>query len=192
MQVVNCSTPAQYFHALRRQMRRNFRKPLIVMTPKSLLRHKLCVSKLADFGPGTTFHRVYYDAPPKLPDAEIARIVLCSGKVYYELKDELERRQIPDVYILRLEQFYPFPVKSLSLELARFKGAEIVWCQEESANMGAWSFVQPRLERVLHAIEAARPIVKYAGRPESASPATGHYAHHVREQKKLIDEALTL
>ena len=192
MQVVNCTAPAQLFHVLRRQVRRNFRKPLIVMTPKSLLRHKLCVSKLAEFGPGTSFHRVYYDAPPPVPDGQVARVVLCSGKVYYDLYEELERRKLKEVYILRLEQLYPFPVKSLSAELARFKGAEFVWCQEESANMGAWSFVEPRLEDVLRAIGAARAQLRYVGRPASAAPATGLYARHLQEQKKLIDEALSL
>jgi len=192
MQVVNCSTPSQLFHVLRRQVRRNFRKPLIVMTPKSLLRHKLCVSKLTEIGPGTSFHRVYYDGPPRVPDNQVARIVLCSGKVYYDLYEELERRKLKEIYILRLEQLYPFPVKSLSAELARFKGAEFVWCQEESANMGAWSFVEPRLEEVLRAIGAARPTLRYVGRPASAAPATGLYARHLQEQKKLIDEALSL
>ncbi len=192
MQVVNCSTPSQYFHALRRQMRRNFRKPLVVMTPKSLLRHRHCVSRLADMGPGTSFHRVYYDWAPRLPDGGIARIVLCSGKVYYDILEELEKRGLKEVYLLRLEQLYPFPVRALSAELARFKQAEFVWCQEEPRNMGAWSFVGPRLEEVLAAVGAARPRPIYAGRAESASPATGLHARHVQEQKRLIDEALSL
>ncbi len=192
MQVVNCTTPAQYFHVLRRQMRRNFRKPLVVMTPKSLLRHKLCVSKLSDFGQGTSFHRVFYDMPLAVPESRISRVILCSGKVYYDLYEELQRRQLKEIYILRLEQLYPVPVKSLSAELARFKGAEFLWCQEESANMGAWSFVRPRIEDILVAIGAARPHLKYAGRPESASTATGHYEDHIKEQKKLVDDALSL
>jgi 2-oxoglutarate dehydrogenase E1 component len=192
MQVVNCTTPAQFFHALRRQIRRNFRKPLIVMTPKSLLRHKLAVSKLADMGPGTSFHRVFYDWAPKVPDQKVARIVLCSGKVYYDLFEELERRKIQDVYLMRLEQLYPFPVKSLSAECARFKSAEFVWCQEESKNQGAWTFLKPRLDEVLASIGAARPSLRYVGRPESAAPATGNHERHVQEQKKLVDEALSL
>ncbi|HUC62396.1 MAG TPA: 2-oxoglutarate dehydrogenase E1 component [Alphaproteobacteria bacterium] len=192
MQVVNCTTPSQYFHALRRQIRRNFRKPLIVMTPKSLLRHKLAVSKLADMGPGTSFHRVYYDWAPKVADDKVARIVLCSGKVYYDLFEELERRKLTDVYLLRLEQLYPFPVKSLSSELARFKGAEFVWCQEESKNMGAWTFVKPRLDEVLASVGAVRPSVRYVGRPESAAPATGNHERHVEEQKRLVEEALSI
>ncbi|MFI4988008.1 MAG: 2-oxoglutarate dehydrogenase E1 component [Alphaproteobacteria bacterium] len=192
MQVVNCTTPAQYFHALRRQVRRNFRKPLIVMTPKSLLRHRLCVSKLADMGPGTSFHRVFYDWAPHVPDSQVARVVLCSGKLYYELLAELEVRKLKEIYLLRLEQLYPFPVRSLSTELARFKQAEFVWCQEEPRNMGAWSFVEPRMEEVLISIGAARQRLNYAGRAESASTATGLHARHVQEQKRLIDEALSL
>ncbi len=192
LQVVNCTTPAQYFHVLRRQMRRNFRKPLIVMTPKSLLRHKLAVSKLADMGPGTSFHRLYYDWAPRVPDHQVARVVLCSGKVYYDLLEELEKRKLKEIYLLRLEQLYPCPLHSLSTELARFKQAEFVWCQEESRNMGAWFFVEPRLEQVLVSIGAARPRPRYVGRAESASPASGHYARHLQEQRKLVDEALSL
>ncbi|HUI18426.1 MAG TPA: 2-oxoglutarate dehydrogenase E1 component [Alphaproteobacteria bacterium] len=192
LQVVNCSTPSQYFHVLRRQMRRNFRKPLIVMTPKSLLRHKGCVSRLADMGPGTSFHRVFYDWAPKLPDGELKRVVLCSGKIYYDLLEELEKRGRKEVYLLRLEQLYPFPERVLASELVRFKQAEFVWCQEEPRNMGAWSFVEPRLEQVLGSIAAARPRPRYAGRAESASTATGLHARHVQEQTKLIEEALSL
>ena len=192
MQVVNCSTPSQYFHALRRQVRRNFRKPLIVMTPKSLLRHRLAVSKIADMGPGTSFHRVYYEEPPRVPDNQVARVVLCTGKVFYDLFEEFEKRKLKEVYILRLEQLYPFPVKSLSVELSRFKQAEFVWCQEESRNMGAWTFVKPRMEDLLVSIGVPRPHLGYAGRAESASPATGHHARHMQEQKKLVNEALTI
>ena len=173
-------------------MRRNFRKPLIVMTPKSLLRHKLATSKLAHMGPGTSFHRVYYEEPPRVPDDQVARIVLCSGKVYYDLYEELEKRKLKEVYLLRLEQLYPFPVKSLSTELSRFKQAEFVRCQEESKNMGAWTFVEPRMEELLGTIGVARPHLKYAGRRESASPATGHHDRHMQEQKKLVDEALSI
>jgi 2-oxoglutarate dehydrogenase E1 component len=192
MQVVNCTAPAQYFHVLRRQMRRNFRKPLIVMTPKSLLRHKRCVSRLEHMAEGTSFHRVFFEEPPRLPDEQIARIVLCSGKVFYDLQEEIDRRQLKEVYVLRLEQLYPFPERALATELARFKQAEFVWCQEESKNMGAWSFVAPLLEQVLEEIGATRPRPKYAGRPASASPATGSHARHVEEQRRLVNEALTL
>ncbi len=191
-QVVNCTTPANYFHVLRRQVRRNFRKPLIVMTPKSLLRHKRCVSRLDDFMTGTTFHRVMYDDRALCPDSEVRRVVLCSGKVYYDLYEEREKRGIKDVFFLRLEQLYPFPRKALTEQLARFPKAEVVWCQEEPRNMGAWTFVDPRIEEVLLEIgsECRRPI--YAGRGEAASPATGLLRRHTEQQDSLIDKALTV
>ena len=192
MQVVNCTTPANYFHVLRRQMHREFRKPLIVMTPKSLLRHKQCVSDLEYFGPGWTFHRVMYDDEVLCPDDEVSRVVLCSGKVYYDLLEERNKRGIKEVFFLRLEQLYPFPYKALTKELSRFKQADFVWCQEEPQNMGAWTFVAPRLEEVLAKIDATikRPV--YVGRPEAASPATGLNKIHVKEQRDLVNEALTL
>src|SRR6185503_5567071 len=157
MQVANCTTPANLFHILRRQIHRNFRKPLILMTPKSLLRHKRVVSKLADMGPGTSFHRVLWDdaeahigSTVKLAlDNAIERVVLCSGKVYYDLLEEREKRGIENIYLMRVEQFYPFPARSLMKELGRFRNAEIVWAQEEPKNMGAWSFMEPNLEWVL-------------------------------------------
>ncbi len=192
MQVCNITTPANYFHALRRQMRRNFRKPLILMTPKSLLRHKLCVSALDEFGPGTTFHRVLYDNEKLCEDSEVKRVVLCSGKVYYDLYEERAKRGIENVFFLRMEQLYPFPRKALVEELSRFKDAEIVWCQEEPENMGAWTFVDRRLEAVLEEIGAKQTRPRYVGRVEAASPATGSAARHRREQEKLVDEALTL
>jgi 2-oxoglutarate dehydrogenase E1 component len=192
MQVVNCTTPANYFHVLRRQMRRKFRKPLIIMTPKSLLRHKLAVSKLDEMGPGTSFHRVLWDDVKPADDAKVRRVVLCSGKVYYDLFEERQKRGAGDVCILRLEQLYPFPHAALVEELKRFPNADVVWCQEEPKNMGAWSFVAPRLEEVLVELGAkvARPI--YTGRPEAASPATGSYHRHNMEQEALVDEALTV
>jgi 2-oxoglutarate dehydrogenase E1 component len=146
MQVVNCTTPANYFHVLRRQLNRDFRKPLIVMTPKSLLRHKLCVSSFAEMGPGTTFHRVMYDNEVLCDDKDVRRVVLCTGKVYYDLYEERAKRGIKDVFFLRLEQIYPFPRKALLHELSRFPQAEVVWCQEEPENMGAWTFLDRRLE----------------------------------------------
>ena len=192
MQVCNITTPANYFHALRRQMRRNFRKPLVVMTPKSLLRHKLCVSDLLDFGPGTGFHRVLWDNEKLCDDKDVKRVVLCSGKVYYDLFEERAKRGIDDVFFLRMEQLYPFPKKALVEELSRFKKAEIVWCQEEPENMGAWTFVDRRLEAVLTEIDADHKRPRYVGRPEAASPATGNGVRHRREQEQLVDEALTL
>ena len=191
LQVVNCTTPAQYFHVLRRQIRRNFRKPLIVMTPKSLLRHKRCVSKLDDFIEGSSFHRVMYDDVALCKDAEVRRVVLCSGKVYYDLFEEREKRGIKDVAFLRMEQLYPFPGKALTEQLARYPAAEIVWCQEEPKNMGGWTFVEPRIEQVLLELgsQCRRPI--YVGREEAAAPATGLLRRHIEQQTKLVDQALT-
>ncbi len=192
LQIVNCTTPANYCHALRRQMQRNFRKPLIVMTPKSLLRHKLCQSRLADMGPGTSFHRVLPDDRADLDAGGVKRVVLCSGKVYYDLFEEREKRGQTDVAFTRLEQLYPFPAKTLAAALARFPKAEIVWCQEEPKNMGAWSFVAPEIEAA--AIEAGRKPTRplYIGRPAAASPATGLYKRHVKEQAQLVEAALTI
>ncbi|MGY8956417.1 MAG: 2-oxoglutarate dehydrogenase E1 component [Alphaproteobacteria bacterium] len=192
MQVCNITTPANYFHALRRQVHRNFRKPLVVMTPKSLLRHKLCVSELADFGPETSFHRVLYDNEKLCEDKDVKRVVLCSGKVYYDLFEERAKREIKDVFFLRMEQLYPFPKKALIEELSRFKDAEIVWCQEEPENMGAWTFIDRRLEAVLTEIGATHTRPRYVGRTEAASPATGNGKRHRHEQEKLVDEALSL
>ena len=191
MQVCNITTPANYFHALRRQVRRNFRKPLVVMTPKSLLRHKLCVSNLDSFGPGTTFHRVLYDNEKLCEDKEVKRVVLCSGKVYYDLYEERAQQGIRDVFFLRLEQLYPFPHQALIEELGRFPDAEIIWCQEEPQNMGAWTFVDRRLEGVLTEIGAKQTRPRYVGRPEAASPATGSLARHRKEQAALVADALT-
>ena len=208
MQVANCSTPANYFHILRRQIHRNFRKPLILMTPKSLLRHKRCVSTVMEFGPGSSFHRVLWDdADTKVregrddvatgrtdvklaADSKIRRVVLCSGKVYYDLLEERERRGLDDVYLLRVEQFYPFPAKSVIDELKRFKKADIVWCQEEPRNMGAWTFVEPYIEFCLDKAGSKVSRPAYAGRAPSASTATGLLSKHQAQQKALIDEAL--
>jgi 2-oxoglutarate dehydrogenase E1 component len=189
-QVVNCTTPANYFHVLRRQVRRNFRKPLIVFTPKSLLRHKLAVSPLADFGPGSSFHRVLAEAESLLPGDRVRRVVLCSGKLYYDLLADRQARKINDVAILRLEQLYPFPDEPLAAEIAKYPDAEIVWCQEEPENMGAWTFVDRRIERVLSSLghKAGRP--RYVGRAELASTATGLLRRHNQEQAALIEEAL--
>jgi 2-oxoglutarate dehydrogenase E1 component len=203
MIVANCTTPANYFHILRRQIHRSFRKPLILMTPKSLLRHKLAVSKLKDLAKGSSFHRVLWDdadMPPEyaisaaklVPDDRIKRVVLCSGKVYYDLLEARDARGIDDVYLMRVEQFYPFPALSLTKELGRFKQAQIVWCQEEPKNQGYWTFIEPNLEWVLGRIDAryGRPI--YVGRPAAASPATGLAREHKAQQEALVDEALTL
>jgi len=192
-QVVNCTTPANYFHALRRQIRRDFRKPLIVFSPKSLLRHKLCVSTLSMFTGEETFHRVLFeDGVDLVADDQIRRVVICTGKVYYDLYQERESRGVKDVAILRLEQLYPFPAKALGAELAKYPNADVVWCQEEPANMGSWFFVDRRIEGVLTDIghKAGRP--KYAGRAEGAAPATGLLKRHNQEQARLLDDALTV
>ena len=195
--VANASTPAQYFHILRRQIHRSFRKPLILMTPKSLLRHPKCISDAADFLDGSSFHRVLWDDAQKghstlklKPDAEIRRVVLCSGKVYYDLLAERDARGQDDTYLLRVEQLYPVPKRSLTAELGLFKGAEWVWCQEEPKNQGAWSFIEPELEQLLIQIGARNTRARYAGRVASASPATGLAARHKHEQETLVNEAL--
>jgi 2-oxoglutarate dehydrogenase E1 component len=198
MQVANCTTPANYFHILRRQLKRDFRKPLILMTPKSLLRHKRAVSRLDELGPETSFHRLLWDDaqqapddPIKLvPDAKIRRVVICSGKVYYDLYDEREKRGLDDVYLLRIEQLYPFPTKALMTELTRFKDAEIVWCQEEPRNQGAWVFVDIFLEWVLNQIGSKHRRARYAGRPASASTAVGQMSQHQAQLKNFLQEAL--
>ncbi len=197
-QVANCTTPANYFHILRRQLHRKFRKPLIIMTPKSLLRHKRVISTLEDMGPGSSFRRVMWDSAEGLPDQliklkpdnEIKRVVLCTGKVYYDLYAAREELGIDDVYLMRVEQLYPFPARTLMKELGRFDQAEMIWCQEEPKNMGAWTFMEPNLEWVLEHVGAKFKRARYAGRAASAATATGQLSRHQQEQKALIDEAL--
>lgn len=198
MQVANCTTPANYFHILRRQLKRDFRKPLILMTPKSLLRHKRAVSTIAELSGESSFHRLLWDDAQLLPnqaiklvkDSKIRRVVLCTGKVYYDLYEEREKRGIDDIYLLRVEQLYPFPAKALITELSRFRNAEMVWCQEEPKNMGAWSFIDPYLEWVLAHIDAKHQRVRYTGRPAAASPATGLMSKHLAQLAALLEDAL--
>lgn len=198
MQVAYCTTPANYFHILRRQLKRDFRKPLILMTPKSLLRHKRAVSTLPEMSGESAFHRLLWDDAQQLPgqaikltkDSKIRRVVLCSGKVYYDLYEEREKRGINDIYLLRVEQLYPFPAKALITELSRFRNAEMVWCQEEPKNMGAWSFIDPYLEWVLAHIDAKHQRVRYTGRPAAASPATGLMSKHLAQLAALLEDAL--
>lgn len=187
-QVCNLTTPANYFHALRRQIRRSFRKPLVLMTPKSLLRHRRCVSALAELEEGTGFRPVIGDGPAA--EGRARRVLLCSGKVYYDLLAAREERGAGDVALVRVEQLYPFPAAELAGELAMHRRAEVVWCQEEPQNMGAWGFVDRRLEALLGGldVDASRP--SYVGRPEAASPATGWLEKHQREQEALLDRAL--
>jgi 2-oxoglutarate dehydrogenase E1 component len=198
MQIANCTTPANYFHILRRQLKRDIRKPLIMMTPKSLLRNKRATSKLEEFAEGTSFHRILWDdaetlkdQPIKLvADDKIRRVVMCSGKVYFDLYEEREKRGLTDIYLLRVEQLYPWPHKALIQELARFKEAEFVWCQEEPMNMGAWTYAQPNIERVLEYLKAKNTTVNYAGRHASASTATGLMSRHLKELKEFLEVAL--
>jgi len=198
MQVANCTTPANYFHILRRQLKREIRKPLILMTPKSLLRHKRAVSRLDEMGPDTTFHRLLWDDAQMLggekiklvADDKMRRVILCTGKIYYDLYEEREKRGIDDIYLLRVEQLFPFPTKATCQELSRFKQADIVWCQEEHRNMGAWFFVEPFLEWVLNQIKAEHRRARYAGRAAAAATATGLMAKHTAQLKALLDEAL--
>jgi 2-oxoglutarate dehydrogenase E1 component len=197
MQVANCTTPANYFHILRRQLKRDIRKPLILMTPKSLLRHKRAVSRLDEMATGTSFHRLLWDDAEQgrdektklVKDDKIRRVVLCTGKVYFDLYEEREKRGVDDVYLLRVEQLYPFPLKALVGELSRFKKADIVWCQEEPKNMGSWTFVEPYLEWVLGQTGGKAKRARYVGRPASAATATGLMSKHLAQLKAFLDEA---
>jgi 2-oxoglutarate dehydrogenase E1 component len=200
MQVCAPTTPANYFHVLRRQMHRSFRKPLILMTPKSLLRHKKCVSFLSDMEPSNSFHRVLRDQAEVVPgatsiklveDAKIKRVVLCSGKVYFDLMEEREKRGENRIQILRLEQLYPFPENVLAQELNRFPKAEILWCQEEPQNQGAWNFVRHRIEDTVAKL-GGKQSPRYVGRPEYASTAAGLMKQHLAELAAFLNEALTL
>jgi 2-oxoglutarate dehydrogenase E1 component len=197
MQVANCSTPANYYHILRRQLHRNMRKPLVLMTPKSLLRNKRCVSRLGEMGMASSFQRILLDdaetaTEPQATlkgDDQIRRVVLCTGKVYYDLFEDREKRGVDDVYLLRVEQLYPFPLKGLVTALSRFRNADVVWCQEEPKNMGAWFFVEPYLEWVLGQVGGKAKRARYAGRPASASTAAGTMSKHLAQLKAFLDEA---
>ena len=168
------------------------------MTPKSLLRHKRAVSRLEEFGPDSAFHRLLWDDAERkgwdgvklVKDDKVKRVILCSGKVYYDLLEERESRGIDDIYLMRVEQLYLFPAKSLITELSRFKSAEWVWCQEEPKNMGGWSFIEPYLEWVFEHIGAKNSRARYAGRPAAASPATGLMSKHQAELSAFLEEAL--
>ena len=201
IQVVNCTTPANYFHVLRRQIHRTFRKPLVVFTPKSLLRHKRCISEIEDFTKQNSFHRVLsdraeysaYNLIPLAKDDEIEKVILCSGKVYFDLVDERENLKADKVQIVRIEQLYPFPVKTLARHMSRFKNAKkFVWCQEEPYNMGAWNHVEPYINRTLEYIKAHSTKVIYTGRTPSASPATGFLKKHLAQQLEIVNKAITI
>ena len=190
MYVCNITTPANYFHALRRQLHRNFRKPLIVFEPKSLLRHKLAVSSLSDMAEGTRFQYVIPEIDAIDPPEKVRRVVICSGKVYYDLLAERRAKEIKDIAIVRLEQFYPFPEITLGRHLAPYKNADVVWCQEEPENMGGWNFVDRRIEKVLMRLDmkVRRPV--YIGREAAASPATGLAKTHMAQQSTLVATVL--
>ena len=197
--VANCTTPANYFHILRRQLHRTYRKPLVLMTPKSLLRHKSAISSKSEFIEGSSFHRVLWDDAQKgtskiklVSDSKIKQVVLCSGKVYYDLLEKRDKLNLKNTYILRIEQIYPVPIQALTKELSRFKNAALIWCQEEPKNQGAWSFMEPNIEQILNTLSIKAKRAKYVGRPASASPATGLASQHKEQQDKLIFEALNL
>jgi len=198
MQVMNCTTPANYFHALRRQMHRDFRKPLIIMTPKSLLRHKHCISNLEDFSKKNSFHRVMWDhaIDPKIKGfvklekpKKIKKVILCSGKVYFDLLEAREKLKRNDIIFYRIEQLYPFPVKALAKELKPYaKNAKFYWCQEEPKNMGAWFSVRDYIQWTLDNIKVNNNKVSYIGRSPDASPATGYAKRHISQQQEIIKE----
>jgi 2-oxoglutarate dehydrogenase E1 component len=199
IQVVNCTTPANYFHVLRRQMHREFRKPLIIMTPKSLLRHKRCVSNISEFSKKSTFHRVLEDdayskinnlLELKKRDDQIKKVVLCSGKIYYDLIEAREKYNNNKVTFLRLEQLYPFPAKTLANILKRYSKANFFWCQEEPMNMGAWNTVRNYIDRTLEMVNFGDKSVKYVGRKAASSTATGNLNKHLAQQKEILEKIL--
>ena len=197
LQVVNCTTPANYYHALRRQMHRDFRKPLIVMTPKSLLRNKLCVSNIEDFGKDTFFHRVLEDHALNQKNgfieleksSKIKKVILCSGKVYFDLLDAREKLKKNNVVLYRIEQLYPFPAKSLVKELKKYaQSSKFYWCQEEPKNMGAWFSVRDYIQWTLDTINANNNKISYIGRSPDASTATGYAKRHISQQQEIINK----
>ena len=199
IQVVNCTTPANYFHVLRRQMHREFRKPLIIMTPKSLLRHKRCVSNISEFSKKSTFHRVLEDdayskinnlLELKKRDDQIKKVVLCSGKIYYDLIEAREKYKNNKVTFIRLEQLYPFPAKTLANILKRYSKANFFWCQEEPMNMGAWNTVRNYIDRTLEMVNFGDKSVKYVGRKAASSTATGNLNKHLAQQKEILEKIL--
>ena len=189
IQIINCTTPANYFHALRRQIHRNFRKPLVIMTPKSPLRNKNNVSTIEEFTNNSTFHRTLGDRIQNNKKS-ISRVIICSGKIYFDLIEERNKLNKPDIYIIRLEQLYPFPYEPLTMELEEFENVEIIWCQEEPKNMGAWGFVNSRINDILSKLKKHQKNIYFIGRRASATPATGSYERHLSNQKNIIRLAL--
>jgi len=200
IQVMNCTTPANYFHALRRQIHRDFRKPLVIMTPKSLLRNKRCTSNIEDFTKKNTFHRILndhadfkkYGLIQLNEDKKIKKVILCSGKIYFDLLEAREKIKNKDVFIIRIEQLYPFPVKTLARELKRFKkNSKFYWCQEEPKNMGAWNSARNYIQWTLDYIKAQNREVKYIGRKPAASPASGYLKKHLAQQNEILHKVLS-
>ena len=199
IQVVNCTTPSNYFHVLRRQMHREFRKPLIIMTPKSLLRHKKCVSNISEFSKKSTFHRVLEDdaylkinnlLELKKRDDQIKKVVMCSGKIYYDLVEAREKYKNNSITFVRLEQLYPFPAKTLANILKRYTKAKFIWCQEEPKNMGAWNTVRNYIDRTLEMVNSGDKSVKYVGRKAASSTATGNFNKHLAQQKEILEKII--
>ena len=199
IQVVNCTTPANYFHVLRRQMHRDFRKPLIIMTPKSLLRHKKCVSNIEDFTKKKSFNRVledhaYLDNSGLIKlkkNKKIKKVVMCSGKIYFDLLEAREKTKNDEIVFIRIEQLYPFPVKTLGQVLKKYsKDVVYYWCQEEPKNMGAWNTVRHFIERTLEINRSKNDKIKYVGRKPSASTATGNLNKHLAQQKEILEKVV--
>ena len=186
IQIINCTTPANYFHVLRRQMLRKFRKPLIIFTPKSLLRNKEAVSKIEDMAETTKFNKIIIDGDKK--NKKVTKVVFCSGKIFYDIKEKMNNEQANSMLIIRLEQLYPFPSEILEEAIKNFNHASFIWCQEEPKNMGAWPFLQPLLIELLYNAKIENQMIKYVGRKESASTATGLFKKHVEEQSKILEE----
>ncbi|MDC2992638.1 2-oxoglutarate dehydrogenase E1 component [Pelagibacteraceae bacterium] len=189
MQIVNCTSPANYFHVLRRQLHRNFRKPLIIFTPKSTLRHKSNVSNIEDYINGSTFHRILTDKLSVKEKRKNIRLIICSGKIYFELADHIAKNKIKNLSIIRLEQIYPFPYENFRDELKHYTDAEIIWAQEEPKNMGAWGFVKGRLESVMQEAKVKQEKIFYVGRSPAASPAAGSLERHLSNQQTIIKMA---
>jgi 2-oxoglutarate dehydrogenase E1 component len=188
-QVINCSTPANYFHCLRRQIHRDFRKPLVLVAPKNLLRNRRCVSSLEDMGPGTTFKRVITETDPDVsenPDS-VTTLVFCSGQIYYELLTEREKRGMKDVALIRIEQIAPFAFDRVAESAAKYKNAEVIWAQQEPKNMGAYSYVSSRIMTATREINGNERRARYVGRPVSAAPATGMGLVHKAEYNDIMN-----
>ena len=190
IQVANCTSPANYFHILRRQLLRDFRKPLILMTPKSTLRHKKNTSSIDEFINGSTFHRVLSDPIQEAAQKNVKRLILCSGKIYFELQDYIEKLKKTEIHIVRIEQLYPFPYETLTESIKNFKNCEMIWCQEEPKNMGAWVFIKNRIENVLQTINAKQLNLHFIGRRAAASPATGVFDRHLSNQQNILRLAI--